>query len=279
MTNNIYSGYGAYNTQNYDSAYNRNNKADKTGSKADSNAVTGMTEEDSVKKTEVKGPGTYGNPKLSEKALKYYEKLKKKFGNMDFVLVASDKKQEAEAMKGSLSTPRGMVVLIDTDKIEQMAEDEEYRAKYEGIISNASRQMVQMKNNLVKNGTNVKTFGMTVNDGGNASFFAVIDKSLSAQKERIEKKREQKAADKKADEKKAAKEKAKERQEAHRKEGSKADKEESYFGEQSDYYEVVHADSWEGLQNKIEDVYMSELTNSVRTGEEMNVGQSVDYSI
>ena len=43
----------------------------------------------SVKKSDVSGK-TVGNPKLSEKASKYYEQLKKKFSNMDFVLVSSD---------------------------------------------------------------------------------------------------------------------------------------------------------------------------------------------
>lgn len=271
MTNSIYSGYGAYKAPAYEKSYE--NRTDKT------TATEAEKETPEVKKTEVKGPGTYGNPKLSDKAMKYYEELKKKFGNMDFVLVASDKKQEAEAMKGGLSTPTGMVVLIDTDKIEQMAEDKDFRAKYESIISNASKQMFQMKNNLVKKGTNVKTFGMTVNDGGNASFFAVVDKSLSAQKKRIEKKREQKAEAKKADAKKAEKKKEKEKLEAQRKEAGKVSDDESFFKDMPESYEVIQADSWSDLENKIEDVYMQELTNQVRTGEEMKVGQNMDYSV
>ena len=40
---------------------------------------------------------TVGNPELSEKAAKYYEQLKSKFGNMEFVLVSKDMKEQAQA--------------------------------------------------------------------------------------------------------------------------------------------------------------------------------------
>ena len=48
---------------------------------------------------------------------------------------------------------------------------------------------------------------MKFDDQGNASFFAVIDKSLASQRERIQNKREQKAEDRKEAEQKAAREK------------------------------------------------------------------------
>ena len=38
-----------------------------------------------------------------------------------------------------------MVVLIDEDKIERMAEDENYRRQYEAIIANAGSGIAQMK--------------------------------------------------------------------------------------------------------------------------------------
>ncbi|MDE7207465.1 MAG: hypothetical protein K2N90_09985, partial [Lachnospiraceae bacterium] len=41
--------------------------------------------EETAQKVRVSGR-TVGNPMLSEKAAKYYEELKKKYGNMDFIL-------------------------------------------------------------------------------------------------------------------------------------------------------------------------------------------------
>lgn len=65
------------------------------GSYADTAAVyskpeTTKTDETSGKK-KVSGQ-TIGNPKLSEKASKYYEQLKKKYSNMNFILVSEDQK-------------------------------------------------------------------------------------------------------------------------------------------------------------------------------------------
>ena len=135
---------------------------------------------------------TVGEPKLSEKAAKYYEQLKKKYANMDFILVSKDKKAEAEANASKYASSNKTVVLIDEEKIERMAEDEQYRKKYEGIISGAQTQLKQMMQNIGPNSA-VKSYGIKINDGGTASFFAVVDKSLAAQKERIQKKSEQKA--------------------------------------------------------------------------------------
>ena len=57
---------------------------------------------------------------------------------MDFILVSADKKEEAQANAAQYANANHTVVLIDTDKIEKMAEDEAYRKKYEGIISGAA---------------------------------------------------------------------------------------------------------------------------------------------
>ena len=161
------------------------------GSYADTAAVyskpeTTKTDETSGKK-KVSGQ-TIGNPKLSEKASKYYEQLKKKYSNMNFILVSEDQKENAKANAAGYANSNNMVVLIDEDKIERMASDENYRKQYEGIIANAASGISQLASSLSATGTSVKGFGMQVNDNGTASYFAVLEKSSAAQKERIEKK-------------------------------------------------------------------------------------------
>ena len=130
---------------------------------------------------------TVGDPKLSDKAAKYYEQLKKKYSDMDFVLVSNDSVDGAEQKAAKYANANRTMVLIDADKIEKMAEDEDYRKKYENIIGNANSQLDQMKQSLGSMVGNVKTYGIKIDDGGNASFFALVDKALSAQKERIAK--------------------------------------------------------------------------------------------
>ena len=161
------------------------------------NANAAKAAERSDRKTKVTSGATIGSPELSEKAKKYYDQLRRKYSHMDFILVSEDKKAEAQANAGKYANANRMVVLIDTEKIERMAEDEAYRKKYEAIISGAQGQLSQLKDSLGANASAVKTYGMQVNDGGNASFFAVIDKSLAAQKARIEKNAARRAEEKK----------------------------------------------------------------------------------
>ena len=218
---------------------------------------------DKAAKTEKTGKitgRTVGKPELSEKAAKYYEQLKTKFGNMEFVLVSKDMKEQAYANSSKT------VVLIDEEKIERMAEDEKYRSQYESLISSAAANLNQIKTGLSQ-GSGVTSYGIKINDNGTASYFAVIDKSLAAQKERIEKN-----AEKKAEEKKAAAKKEKE---------EKADKLKANKAEESKKSDTVTvtASSVEELLKKINNVYYEALSDNVMTDDEKKVGQHFDMNI
>ncbi|MCI9426788.1 MAG: hypothetical protein HFI81_03395 [Eubacterium sp.] len=228
------------------------------------------SEKADTKKNKVSG-ATIGDPKLSEKAAKYYEKLKKKYSNMDFILVSEDKKAEAQANAGKYANANRMVVLIDTEKIERMAEDNKYRKQYEAIISGATNQLSQLKSSLGANASSVKTYGMQVKEG-TASFFAVVDKSLAAQKKRIEKKASQKQEEKKAA-KKAAEEKAAEKKKAE-KETYEAEFEQDWNEEDTI---TVTASSIEELMKKINDAIYLGRSDYVRTEQETWVGGHLDF--
>lgn len=228
--------------------------------------------ESAEKKSRVYGR-TIGKPELSEKAQKYYEQLKKKYSNMDFILVSSDMKEQAEQNKGMYASSKELLVLIDEEKIERMATDEEYRAKYEAILNNATSQIGQMKTQLGANADNVSSVGMSFDDHGNASFFAVVDKSLAKQKERIEEKRETAREERK----KAQKEAAQERLEESR--ADKAARNEEINQKKQGDYVTVTASSFEELLKKIDTVLMDARTDAVMTEDEKKVGQSFDYSI
>ena len=187
---------------------------------------------------------TVGEPELSEKAKKYYDELKRKFGNYDFILVSKDEKENAKANASKYANSFKTVVLIDEEKIEKMATDESYRKKYEGILSGAEAKLSQMKAQMEKSGANVKGYGMQINDNGTTSFFAVLKKSSADEKARIEKKLTQKREQKKADQKKAEKEKAKERLEKNRDSGNTIDEDEEV---------VISADNIDDLMKKVEE--------------------------
>ena len=238
--------------------------------KIEAYATYGASESLKAKKPSGEYGKTIGEPELSEEAKKYYEELKQKYSNMDFILVSRDMKDKAQAQAAGFANPHKMVVLIDEDKIERMATDETYRKKYEAIISGAANQMAAMKTKLQSTGANVQGFGMQVNDGGLTSFFAVLKKSSAAQAERIERKAEEKRA-----EKKEAKEKAVEKEKEESIEEKRAERKHVRDRNQETY--TIEAESIEELAQKITDFIFSERANTVLTQAERKLGQNIDF--
>ena len=232
----------------------------KTGKTNKENVIG--TENSKVSKTNGNYGKTIGNAKLSEEGAKYYQELKKKYSNMDFILVSKDQKANAQANAASYANGNKMVVLIDEEKIERMATDENYRKQYEGIIKNAASGLSQLKSQIESSGQsqNVVGYGMKVNDGGTATFFAVLKKSSADQKARIEKKEAKKAEEKKA-EKKEKQDKLKEAQQTS----------------DDDDTITISAGSIEELIKKINDYTFSMKSDNVQTEAELQVGQHIDF--
>lgn len=246
---------------------------------------------ESAKKAEsTKGSANYGKcvgqPKLSEKAQKYYEELKAKYKDMDFVLVSKDMKETAKANAAGYANPHRMVVLIDEEKIERMATDEKFRSQYEGLIASAQKNIPELKQKLGSL-ENVKGYGMQVGDDGRASFFAVMKKSNDQMNARAAKKREEKKAQKKAEEKKNAEKLAEKRadRKADKKDETEKIKEteeipewKDLFGEsQRDDVEILAAYSVEDLLRRVEDYNFALKSDQVRTQAELMVGNHIDF--
>ena len=241
---------------------------------------------------------TIGNVTLSKEANDYLESLKKKYSNLDFIVVSKDQKQAAQANAASYGNKNK----TDAEKIERMATDEDFRKKYEGIIESSTKKLQAFGQQLSAGGLSglVKGFGMNVsgnantNDGGNSSFFAVIDESLSLQKQRIEKKAAGKKAEKKAAEKKAekkaddkkAKEKLKEERLEKKKETQerlKDEKLEETENENEDSFDwkkglYISSESPEALMRALSDYGYKAAEGRVLSKVELTVGKTVDYS-
>lgn len=251
------------NTGVYETAYTSNRKTDskKTDRESDQTRVN-----DTAKPAKSGNYGkTIGDAKLSDEAAKYYEKLKKKYSAMDFILVSKDQKANAQANAGAYANANKMVVLIDEEKIERMATDENYRKQYEGIIRNAASGLSQLKSQIEASGAsgNVKGYGMKVDDGGTASFFAVLKKSSADQKARIAKK----AAEKKEAKKAAKKEK----------EEKLHDKKNTADIEEDEDTITITAGSIEELVKKISDYTFEYKSDTMQTEGERQVGQHIDF--
>ena len=245
------------------------------------NTAAASYAESAQKKSRVNGK-TIGEPQLSEKGAKYYEQLKAKYGNYDFVLVSRDQVENAEAQAAKYANKDKTIVLIDEDKIERMATDAEYRKKYENILSGAQAQLDQLAKSL-GNMSGVKGFGMRVNDNGTASFFAAGDKNAAANAKAQQKRLEKKAAEKKEAKKKAEKEESEQRLEKLREKrrgekaekADKTDEEERILGEED--IELVSANSIEELVKKLQDMTYASMSDNVMTEAERAVGGHIDF--
>lgn len=227
-----------------------------------------------------------GDVKLSDKAKEYYDKLKAKFHNMEFIAVSQDMKSQVHANAAAYGNANKQVVLIDDAKLEQMANDESFRKKYEGIIAMSEIQLANAKNSLASSGASVKNFGMSVNSDGSTSFFATLEKSSAEQAKRLEKKQAEKKAEKAKEKKQAEKkakeeriEKSREEQRAKQKElKNNPDIEENFIHESDDTeYIKIEADSMEDLISKVSKYAYDNSTKSVMTEEEKKVGQNFDF--
>ena len=201
---------------------------------------------------------TIGNVQLSDTAKDYYEQLKSKFGNMEFIAVSKDMKAQVQQHAASYGNANKVVVLLDEEKLERMASDPAYRKKYEGIIAMSEQKLKNAKNSLASTGAGVKNFGMSVDSNGRESFFATVDKTSEIQKMRIARKTAEKRAEKAKEKKKAEKEAFEERIQKKRE-------------------EKAEASSLESLLSKVSSYSYSNAEDRVMTDAEKTCGTQVDY--
>ncbi len=222
---------------------------------------------------------TIGDVQLSDKAKDYYNSLKSKYHNMEFIAVSKDMKAQVQQNAASYGNANKMVVLIDEEKLERMATDESYRKKYEGIIAMAQTKMSEAKMGLASSGASVKNFGMSVDSNGKESFFATVNKSSDLQKKRTEKKAAEKKAQKLQEKKKAEKKAQEERiQKARDKKAEKedTDKDDSRIRDDEEYV-TFEADSMDELLSKVQTYSYNNASGKVMTQAEQMVGTKIDF--
>lgn len=230
-------GYGVYQNTYYENSVKNN----RTKSAKDTDEAGKAAEKKQVE--------------LSDDAKDLLNELKKKYGNMDFIVADYDSEEEAASY---LSRGRKEYsVLIEPELLEKMAADKDTKDKYIGIIEDAAGDLTEMKEQLGDKEDEVVNLGVTVDKDGNVSYFAELEKMGEKQRERIEKSRSEKKEEK-ADAEKAAEEKAADKALQERRKRTR-----------------VQADSIEELLEKINNVDWDD----VKTEDYAQPGSRFDFSI
>ncbi|MDD6207423.1 MAG: DUF6033 family protein [Clostridiales bacterium] len=136
---------------------------------------------------------------LSEKAKDLLSELKKKYGNMDFIV--ADYNSDEEAASYLSRGTKEYSVLIDPDTLEEMAADQETKDKYIGLIDDATAKLSGIKDQLGDRKEEVTRLGVSIGKDGTVSYFAELEKANEKQKERLEKSKEDKLNEKKSEKK------------------------------------------------------------------------------
>ncbi|MCM1386728.1 MAG: DUF6033 family protein [Bacillus sp. (in: Bacteria)] len=226
-------GYGAY--QNY---YNNTVK---------SNTAKKTKDTDKTDKTQKKE----SNVQLSKAAKKLLEELKKNYKNMDFIV--ADYESDEEAASYLSRGTKEYSVLIDPETLEEMAADEDAKAKYTGILEDAVGQLKDMESQLGDKKNDVTHMGISIGKDGQVSYFAELEKAGERQREFVERTRESKKEERAAQAKKAEEKAAGERTKRTR----------------------VEADSVEELLDKIKAVDW----DKVKAEEKATTGSKFDFTI
>ena len=131
--------------------------------------------------------------KLSSTAQDYLEKLRKEYGDYDFI-IADDMSDPQSLTAGST---KDYSVILSSEEIEKMATDEEYAAKILGHVDKA----VDLLNKVVDEaelgeGVQFSSLGVSIDDEGNMKLFAQLEKLSEEQQERMEKAKEKREEEK-----------------------------------------------------------------------------------
>ena len=137
-----------------------------------------------------------GESGLSQKAQALLEKLRKTYGDMDFMVADFDKGDNAKEIL-SRGT-KDVSVILSSSELERMASDGKYEQEYMSQVQGALRMSERINREFgftsvsgQKNGgAGINRIGISFNSDGTTSLFAELEKSSARQRERIEKARE-----------------------------------------------------------------------------------------
>ena len=159
---------------------------------------TVQNKKETNKAGEATATGKKKTVQLSQRAEALLKKLKLKYSNMDFMV--ADYETDEEAAEYLSRGNKEYSVLLDPETLEEMAADKATEEKYTGLLDEATGKLSELKDELEKNGEEVKHIGVTIGKDGTLTYFAELEKMSEKQRERIEASKEKKQEEaKKAD--------------------------------------------------------------------------------
>lgn len=130
--------------------------------------------------------------KLSTKAQDYLAKLREKYGDYDFII--SDDLDTSKTVGSS----KEYSVLLTTEEIEKMAEDDDYAQNVMGKVGDAVDILKNLSEADLGEGVQFSQLAVSFDSEGNMKLFAQLEKLSEDQAKRLEEAKEKRAEEKKA---------------------------------------------------------------------------------
>ena len=130
--------------------------------------------------------------KLSSKAQDLLEKLRDKYGDYDFII--ADNVDDPQSL--TTQSQKGYSVILSSEEIEKMAENEDYSKKMMNYVNSAVEKIDGLFEESLGEGVNFASITASIDDEGNMKLFASIEKMTEEQQDRFEKLKEKRAEEK-----------------------------------------------------------------------------------
>lgn len=139
-----------------------------------------------------KAQGIDDEQKLSAKAQSYLESLRKKYGDYNFVV-----SNDMDTTK-TLGSDKEFSVMLTTEELEKMAEDDEYAQNVMGQVGKAVDMLKNISEKDLGEGVQFSQLGVSFDSEGNMKLFAQLEKLSEEQQKRFEEAKEKRAEEQKA---------------------------------------------------------------------------------
>ena len=135
--------------------------------------------------------------KLSAKAQKFLEQLRKSYGDYDFVIA-----DKGDDIQGLMDRSKEFSVVFSSEELEKMADDENFAKEQMQSVETAVDMSKKISEQLgADSGVSLLNIGVTFDDKGISTMFAELEKATADRNKQLEEKAEKRAEEKKDAEK------------------------------------------------------------------------------
>lgn len=126
--------------------------------------------------------GIFTSKELSPKAQAYLEKLREQYGDYDFIV--ADNVDDVQSLTSQ--SDKKYSVVLSSDELEKMAEDEDYANEVMGKVEDAVKTADSVIEKAGLEGVQINQLTISFDENGNTKLFATLEKLSESQQQRLD---------------------------------------------------------------------------------------------